>query len=128
MKKILFTCLLILPFILTACGSSTASGPAGAVEAYFTALVDKDSTNLVNLSCAAWEAGAQTDSRAYDGVTAVLDGLSCTAAGTEDEYTLVACQGNIIATYFGEDKPIPLDARQYLAIEESGQWRMCGYH
>ena len=44
-----------------------------------------------------------------------------------DLLAVVSCEGNIIATYSGEDAPFPLNARQYLSVEEGGEWRMCGY-
>ena len=129
MKKILFITLLFsLSILLAACTSGGSAGAAQAVENYLTALVEKDADRLINLSCAAWEEGALTDSRAYDGVEAKLEEMQCSVSGSEGEYTLDACSGNIIATYSGEDRPLPLDARQYLTLEEGGEWRMCGYH
>ena len=119
--------LLLAVLFLAACGSAASGEPAAVVENYLNALVDKDSDTLINLSCAAWEEGARTDSRAYDGVTARVENLSCTASGTDGDAALVSCQGTIIATYQGEDRPIPLDTRQYVAVEEGGEWRMCGY-
>jgi hypothetical protein len=119
---------LLIVLILSACGSaSSGEGAAQAIETYLTALVEKDAATLVNTSCATWEEGALTDSRAYDGVTARLEGMACAVDSSDGEYTLVSCSGNIIATYSGEDRPLPLDTRQYLAVEEGGEWRMCGY-
>jgi hypothetical protein len=126
--KLLLSIALLIILIMTACGSaSSGEGAAQAIEIYLTALVEKDADTLVNTSCAAWEEGALTDSRAYDGVTARLEGMACAADGSDGEFTLVSCSGNIIATYSGEDRPLPLDTRQYLALEEGGEWRMCGY-
>ena len=125
-KLLILLLALILTAALTAC-ESIQDGAAQAIEMYITAMVEKDTDVLINDSCAAWEEGAQTDSRALDGVEAYLEDLACASSGTDGDYTLVRCEGNIIATYAGEDQPLPLDARQYLAIEEGGEWRMCGY-
>ena len=125
-KNLLLIITILLTTSLAACGD-TQDGAAQAIEGYLTAMVEKDSAALINYACAAWEEGAQIDSAALDGVEAYLEGLSCTTAGTDGDFTLVSCEGNIIATYAGEDRPLPLDARQYLAIEEGGEWRMCGY-
>jgi hypothetical protein len=114
--------------LLTACGGQNDDEAAAqAVEAYLSALVEQDTDTLVNLSCAAWEQGALTDSAAYDGVTARLKGMQCAASGQEGDAILVSCQGEIIATYSGEDRPLPLDRVTYLTVNEGGEWRMCGY-
>ena len=64
---------------------------------------------------------------AYDGVTARLENAQCTGAGAEGDSLLVSCTGSIIATYSGEDRPLPLDRVQYVTVNEGGDWRMCGY-
>lgn len=127
MKRI--SLLLILIVLLSACsgGAGDEEAAANAVEAYLAALVEQDTDTLVNLSCAAWEQGALTDSAAYDGVTARLQDAECAAAGAEGDTILVSCSGSIIATYSGEDRPLPLDRVQYVTVNEGGDWRMCGY-
>ncbi len=127
-KTLLLTVFLILASILAACGSGGNTEDAAiAIEGYLTALADQDQDGLVNLSCAAWEANAITESQAYYGVETRLDGISCSFTETDGDFAVVSCEGNIIATYSGEDAPFPLNARQYLSIEEGGEWRMCGY-
>jgi len=114
--------------LLSACGEQNdEEGAAQVVEAYLSALVEQDTDTLVNLSCAAWEQGALTDSSAYDGVSARLEGLQCAVSSQGDNPVLVACQGNIIATYSGEDRPLPLNRVTYVTVKEGGEWRMCGY-
>ena len=108
-------------------GQNNEEAAAQNIEAYLSALVQQDTDTLVNLSCAAWEQGALTDSAAYDGVTARLEGMQCAASGQEGDSILVSCQGNIIATYSGEDRPLPLNRVTYLTVNEGGEWRMCGY-
>lgn len=120
--------LFLLLILLASCSQAEAQDPpAAAIESYFTALVEKDKPALLNLACVAWEEGAQTDSLAYDGVTARLENMECKVNGKDGDFTLVSCAGNLIATYFGEDKPISLEDRAYLAVQEGGEWRMCGY-
>ena len=112
-------------FLLSACQSG--SGGDAAIEAYIQALVEKDEDTLINLSCNAWEEGARTDARAYDGVETRLEGLACDTSSTTNGEAVVTCTGTIIGTYNGEDRPIDLAARDFIAIEEGGEWRMCGY-
>ena len=120
--------IVIIANLLTACGQSANNyGAAQAIEAYLTALSDQDPDSLINLSCAAWESNAQIESQAYYVVQTRLDGLACATTETDGEFTVISCEGNIIATYSGEDKPLSLSARQYLSVEEGGEWRMCGY-
>jgi hypothetical protein len=121
MKK--FSLLFLL--ILAACGGS--SGPEKAVEDYFRALVDKDATKAVTVSCAAWENGARTDVDTFAMYPAALKDLSCRAAGTEGEFQLVECTGIATLDYNGEITEIDLADRVYMALNEGGEWRMCGY-
>ena len=79
---------ILLALILSACGGG--SDASTSVEAYFEALVAKDATQLINLSCAAWESGAQTELDGFGGVETALEGLSCQVSGTDGEYTTVA--------------------------------------
>jgi hypothetical protein len=120
--------LLIAALLFSSCasaGGEADSAPA-AIERYIQAIVAQDETAAASLSCAAWEAEALTEVHAFDGVTARLEDLSCTEGPTEDA-TVVNCTGTIIATYQGEDRPLDLSARAYLAVQEGGEWRMCGY-
>lgn len=127
MKRIFFIALILI-LLLGACGGGNdEEAAANAVQAYLAALVEQDTDTLVNLSCAAWEQGALTDSAAYDGVTARLEDAQCTGAGADGDSLLVSCTGSIIATYSGEDRPLPLDRVQYVTVNEGGDWRMCGY-
>ncbi len=123
--------MLLLAFsasLLAACGTGGGSGTApAAIQAYIEAIVTQDATAAAGLSCAAWEAEALTEVHAFDGVTARLDNVSCAEGGPDGEATLVNCSGTIIASYQGEDRPLDLSARAYLAVQEGGEWRMCGY-
>ncbi len=124
--RILIPIFVLIAIFLASC-AQPAGDPAAAIESYVQAIIAQDQDALVSLSCAAWEEGALIDGNAFSGVTARLEGLNCEATGTDADYTIVSCQGTIIATYQGEDRPIDLAARAYLALQEGGEWRMCGY-
>ena len=87
----------------------------------------KDANRLANLSCAAWEAEAKNELDSFGAVSARLEEPSCQISGEDGEYTLVSCTGKIIADYNGENLEINLGDRTYKAINEGGDWRMCGY-
>jgi hypothetical protein len=117
--------LLALVFLLSACG--TASGPVRAVEEYLNALVSKDINRLMVVSCADWAQSAADEMNSFQAVTASLEGLSCAEAGTDGVFTLVDCQGNIVASYNGEDQAIDLSLRTYQVVEQGGEYLVCGY-
>jgi hypothetical protein len=126
-RSLLLLSVLLLP-VLSACGGSGQStDAAAAIEAYNQALVAKDANRLANLSCAAWEAEAKNELDSFGAVSARLEGPSCQINGKDGEYTLVSCTGKIIADYNGENLEINLGDRTYKAINEGGDWRMCGY-
>ncbi|MFZ6027728.1 MAG: hypothetical protein ACOYYS_08440 [Chloroflexota bacterium] len=123
MKRFFILATVILS--LAACSGSSNTA-ASAVQAYFQALVDKDTEKAVNLSCAAWEEQARIDADAFATNPATAQGLACQDAGTDGEYTTVTCTGRLVLDYNGEEVPIDLADRSYLALEENGEWRMCG--
>ncbi len=116
--------------ILTACrGSATpTSGAAKAVEDYLQALVARDVNTMIDLACLNWEQQARLDYNAFNAVKLEMKDLSCQESGKEGDFTLVTCSGAIVANYGAEDMSIDVAERSYQAIEENGQWRMCGYH
>lgn len=115
--------------LLAACSgpASDNSSPSKVVEAYLTALVNKDNSSLSTLSCSDWEANALMELDSLQAVEVRLDGLTCNDAGTSGEFPLVNCQGNIIATYNGEDQNIDLSTRNYLVVNQDGEFLVCGY-
>jgi hypothetical protein len=121
-----FLLFLALILALSAC-SGASNSAAAAVQAYFQALVDQDAEKAISLSCAAWEDQARIDADAFATNPATADGMACGEAGSEGEYTLVTCTGRLVLDYNGEEVPVDLAARSYLALQEGGEWRMCGY-
>ena len=116
-----------LAVLLAGCGQETSSDAASAIEAYIEALVSQDEALLVNASCADWEDDAILELDLLSAVSVTLENLSCTETSQDGETTLVACTGSLIANYNGEEQEIDLADRAYVAVQEGGEWRMCGY-
>ena len=118
---IVFTSLL-----LPACVSNNEDAPVQTVENYLNALIEKDENRLTTLSCGEWEDHALLELDSFQAVTARLDGLACEQTGTDGDTALVLCNGNIVATYNGEDQQLDLSVRTYQVVQESGEWLVCG--
>jgi hypothetical protein len=110
---------------LSAC--SDGGSPEAAVENYLQSLIEGDQVGAVNASCVDWEAQARAEAASFDAIEARLEGVSCSVSGESGGFSLVSCQGVIIATYGAEDTELALEGRSYQMIEEGGEWRMCGY-
>jgi hypothetical protein len=111
---------------------AAATAPAGnpaaqTVEAYLKAMIAKDSTRLTTLSCKDWEMQALLEMDGFQAVKAELEGLACSATGTDGAATLVNCKGNIAATYGNEVQKISLERQTYKVQQVGGEWRVCGY-
>jgi hypothetical protein len=124
MFRAIFAALLTALF-LTACGS-TSAGPEKAVETYFNAINEKDSTRLSTISCADYEAQAQMEMDAFQAVTTTLEGLSCKQTGTDGDVTLIECQGKIVASYNGEPQDFDLSGTVYRVKKSGDEWLVCG--
>ncbi|MBN2557053.1 MAG: hypothetical protein JXA97_14065 [Anaerolineales bacterium] len=117
--------LVVLTVGLSACGEGRTA--ADTVEAYWQALVDKDPITAVTLSCLAWEEQARAEANSFEAVEVRLEDMDCTVAQGDEAEASVVCDGSIVANYGGEDTTISLADRSYLAIQEDGEWKMCGY-
>lgn len=126
MKSRLILILILLALLLTAC-KGQKSGSAGAIEAYFKAVVAKDPNQAANLSCAAWEETAQNDANSFGMNPAKLENLQCQEDSKDGKTANVSCSGKIVMDYNGELQELNLADRSYQAVEEGGEWRMCGY-
>ena len=113
--------------IAAGCDNQTSAGAAKAIETYFTALIDKNSSQLVSASCASWEASALQELRTFDAVQVSLQDIKCSELSSERTDAQVICTGRIVANYGNEVLEINLADRTYLAVNEGGEWRMCGY-
>ncbi|MEX2143525.1 MAG: hypothetical protein WD740_02940 [Anaerolineales bacterium] len=126
-KTLQIIILVSLGVLLASCGQGGRS-PDRVVESYLTALVAKDDVTAVNLSCVAWEANAEVEGAAFEGVEVTLDNLACSVEEQNGESATVACGGKIVFSYAGgENEVIDLGSRQYSVVLEGGDWRMCGY-
>jgi hypothetical protein len=108
-------------------GCAATGSPAKTVERYLEAIVNKDVVAAADLSCLAWEEDAYAEASSFETVEVKLEGVTCRVVSEQDEYQKVACEGEIVANYGGEDQDIPLDSRVFFVIQEGGEWRMCGY-
>jgi len=118
--------LAIFSLLLSAC-SSPGSDAASAIEAYYQALVANDAGQLINASCASWEATAQVELASFAAVEVNLENMSCQISETDGDKTIVRCTGKIIANYGNEILELNLADQSYIAVMEGGEWRMCGY-
>ena len=109
-------------------GSDESSAPAvKALVAYLSALSDKDEARLSVLSCADWEAKALLELDSFQSVETSLEGLNCQQNVADDGSVTATCQGNIVASYFGEEQEFDLSQRTYSMVEQGGNWLVCGY-
>ncbi len=117
----------LFTLLLVACGSGK-DGASQAIEAYLRALGSQDAAQLSNLSCADWEAQARLEMDSLTGVGSKVEELACQTADQDGSDTLVTCTGRLALDYNGEAQQIDLSERTYIARQEGGEWRMCGYH
>jgi hypothetical protein len=118
---------IITSALLALAGCSSQDSAPGAIETYLKALAAKDANQLVNSACAAWEQQAQQELRSFDAATLQLEDLKCSQVGTDQSYTLVQCTGRINASYGAEKMILEIANLTFRAIQEGGEWRMCGY-
>lgn len=110
---------------LAACQPQDA--PAKAIERYLQAVVAKDADRAVTSSCAAWEGAARQEIDAFKGVSVTLKDAACKTTGDDGDAKLVACTGSIAVSYNNENRSVDLAGKVYRAVQEGGDWRMCGY-
>jgi len=118
--------LIFAVIFLAACGGD-GNGAASAIEAYIQALGAKDINQISMLSCADWEQNALIEVDSLTSVGTQVEDLECQERGAEGENILVDCTGFITLDYDGEIQQIDLSNRTYIALEEGGEWLMCGY-
>ncbi|PJF36593.1 MAG: hypothetical protein CUN49_04685 [Candidatus Thermofonsia Clade 1 bacterium] len=117
---------LLLLLALAACQSGGDS-PAMAVENYLRTRITGDETRLVALACRAREAEARTEAASFAPMNATIKALSCRADGSDGQYTVVACQGEMVTNYAGETRTWDLGARRFRTLQEDGRWKVCGF-
>ena len=130
---LLLLTLIVIPLLLAACGGGNTGGGSGsspaaeAVNRYYTTLVERNDEQFTQTLCADWEEQGLLEFDSFQGVETKLDGVTCAESGTEGVFTLVKCEGKIVATYSNEDTDFPLTDRVHKVRNEGGDWRVCGY-
>lgn len=117
--------------VLAACGGTSGGtantaddGAAAVVEAFWEAKVAGNAEALAGLMCAALEADVEMQALSFASVDARIEDMACTRSGSEGDVTLVACDGQIVATYGTVDRDFPLGGSQ--VVQEDGEWKWCG--
>jgi hypothetical protein len=118
--------LALCALLLAACQPSS-DGAVAAIENYLAARVEKDVDAMTRLSCPAWEGQARIEALTFAAMEARLDGVSCEAGGTDGDFQLVSCAGQIVTTYQGETREWSVAEHPYRALLDGGEWLMCGY-
>lgn len=126
--------MMIVLGVLTGCGGGSSDAatpeaddaPARAVEAYLTAKTQSDADALRPLLCSAMEADLPREAASFASVSGVrTEGMACrSGTTTTGGEVIVACEGNIVATYGAEASEFPLAS--YRAVQEDGEWKWCG--
>ena len=118
---------IVMGVLLASCQSGDKAGAAGAIEKYLQARVMSDVNQMTLLSCPVWEAQARVEAASFQSMNARLEGVSCEAGVESANGTPVTCQGKIVTTYQGEAREWSVSDHPYLAVQQDGEWRMCGY-
>lgn len=118
--------LMVLTLALSSCG--VPNSPSDIIEEYIDAMVAKNDILTVNLSCVAWEENAKAEGAGFEGVEVSLEDVACLVMDETSDSASVSCTGKFIFQYAGgEIEEIDLDRRNYSLVQESGEWKMCGY-
>jgi hypothetical protein len=126
--KFLLAWLAITLLLLSSCsGSSNSEAAASAVQDYWQAMVSRDLNQAIAHSCAGWETQARTEFNSFSAVKLKLENVACKVKSQAAAEAQVTCTGVIIANYGAEDLTIDIANRIYRVVNESGEWRMCGY-
>lgn len=118
--------LVVLGFALAGC-QSDKEAPAKAIQAYLAAKVESNVDKMTQLSCPAFEAQAQIEATSFASMDAQLQDVSCTTGAADGDYTLVSCTGKIVTSYQGESREWSVSDHPYRALDNDGEWLMCGY-
>ena len=117
MRLIFLICSLVI--ILAACDAA-GDTPEAITLQYLQARVDSDAAALGEYTCAEQEAQIPMQVASFQGRNARLENVSCSF----DDDTTVACDGQIIATYQGEENEFAVG--NYAVVQEDGEWKVCG--
>ncbi|MEP7287233.1 MAG: hypothetical protein ABI947_15875 [Chloroflexota bacterium] len=124
-RRLLLMLGIVVLGLLGGCGNQDS--PVNAVQSYVAGRVASDTAKLQSLACKDQESQALTDADSFRSMKASVDSMTCTQAGEDAPYTIVACQGKILTEYAGETRTWNLADRNFRTIKEDGQWKVCGY-
>lgn len=121
MKRLLF---LLLPILLILAGCAEEADPSDTILQYLEARISADATRLQELTCAEFESQIQAQVASFQSIDASLEDATCSVGGNDGDKTIIECTGKIVYDYNGERNERELG--NYLAIQENGEWKMCG--
>jgi len=125
-KKTIVVLLVMLIFLLAACGSEDVQA-AATVEDYLAALSDKDEAVLISHICLEFEFEALLEFDAFSNLQTQLNNVSCEQVSSQNGQAEVVCQGSIEAAYGSEIRNFDLSRRTYHLKKDDGSWLVCGY-
>jgi outer membrane lipoprotein-sorting protein len=114
--------LIVIGMLLSGC--SQAGDPGAATLKYLEARAAANVDDIRAVSCAAWEGQAAAQADSFRSMNAKLENVTCKANGTQGNFTLVTCDGQIVTTYNGENRSRPIPV--YQLTQEDGEWKVCG--
>lgn len=126
MRRILSLILMAVILVLASAACAGESDPADSVEEYLRAKVEADGDKLASLACGDFEAQAAQDALSFRSVRAEIENMECQKTGEDGDAALVTCTGQIVAEYDGETRTQDLSETTYRAIEDDGEWKICG--
>lgn len=91
---------------------------------YWKARVAANAAQMQQLSCAAWETQAITQSLSFQSMNAELRDVTCRTTAQDGDTARVECDGQIVTDYNGEQREWELEP--YRVTRENGEWRICG--
>ena len=120
--------IVVLAMVLAACDSGgdddTSAAPQAVID-YLNVKLQGDEDGIRGLICAELESAISREAASFASVEAELsEDTTCEVDGTDGDYTMVTCTGNIVALYGTETNEIALTS--YRTVQEDGEWRWCG--
>ena len=122
--------LITLALAIAGCAqdSSDPQAPAKAVEKYLEARISKDAEAFAGTFCSDFESDALIEFDSFGELETTLEDMVCEAGNVSDGSASVTCTGSVHTVYNGEArKPLDLARFPYIATQEDGEWKMCGY-
>ena len=129
--KYTFCLLIALTLIIAGCAqeSSDPEAPAKAIEKYLEARISKDTELFAGTFCADFESDALIEFDSFGELESTLEDMTCKVDNISDATASVTCTGSLSTVYNGETRrPLDLARLPYVASQEDGEWKMCGYN